>query len=189
VLEFSEPVARGTGGQRHVAAVAPLPRGDEQRLLRDRLARWLATDAQVRIVHRPHVAADAVDGDDAVTRLVLLDLEMAGTEGFGPQGRVAERSSTIHVLVVPADFDKEPARLVQQDAERTDQPRDHRLSSREVHVLAQVAAGMSNKQIAKLLGISQKTVRNHLSRIFGKLSASNRTEAVMHAMRMGLPLL
>jgi DNA-binding NarL/FixJ family response regulator len=49
-----------------------------------------------------------------------------------------------------------------------------------------VAAGQSNKQIGKLLGISQKTVRNHLSRIFHKLRASNRTEAVMNAMRLGL---
>jgi DNA-binding CsgD family transcriptional regulator len=49
-----------------------------------------------------------------------------------------------------------------------------------------VAAGQSNKQIGRLLGISQKTVRNHLSRIFHKLRAGNRTEAVMKAMRLGL---
>ena len=67
--------------------------------------------------------------------------------------------------------------------------RHQRLSGRELHVLTQVAAGLSNKQIAKLLGLSQKTVRNHLSRIFSKLGASNRTEAVMNAMRIGLPII
>ena len=60
------------------------------------------------------------------------------------------------------------------------------LSSREINVLSQVARGLSNKQIARKLGISDKTVRNHLSRIFRKLDAGNRTQAVMNAMRVGL---
>ena len=60
------------------------------------------------------------------------------------------------------------------------------LSSREINVLSQVARGLSNKQIARKLGISDKTVRNHLSRIFRKLDAGNRTQAVMNAMRIGL---
>jgi DNA-binding NarL/FixJ family response regulator len=60
------------------------------------------------------------------------------------------------------------------------------LTQREVHVLKQVAAGLSNKQIAKRLGLSEKTVRNHLSRAFNKLGATNRTEAVMSAVRVGL---
>ncbi len=60
------------------------------------------------------------------------------------------------------------------------------LSGRELNVLNQVARGLSNKQIASKLGISDKTVRNHLSRIFRKLDAGNRTQAVMNAMRVGL---
>ena len=45
---------------------------------------------------------------------------------------------------------------------------------------------MSNKEIARRLVISQKTVRNHLSHVFGKLHAANRTQAVVNAMRLGL---
>ena len=60
------------------------------------------------------------------------------------------------------------------------------LSGRELNVLGLVARGLSNKQIASKLGISDKTVRNHLSRIFRKLDAGNRTQAVMNAMRSGL---
>ena len=60
------------------------------------------------------------------------------------------------------------------------------LSLREVHVLRHVAAGMPNRQIALRLGISEKTVRNHMTRIFVKLGASNRTEAVVSAMRTGV---
>lgn len=65
----------------------------------------------------------------------------------------------------------------------------HDLSSRELLVLAQVASGLSNKQIGSKLGISDKTVRNHLSRIFKKLDAGNRTQAVMTAMKGGLLIL
>ena len=60
------------------------------------------------------------------------------------------------------------------------------LSNREINVLNLVARGLSNKQIAGKLGISDKTVRNHLSRIFRKLDAGNRTQAVMNAMKVGL---
>lgn len=62
----------------------------------------------------------------------------------------------------------------------------HALSGRELLVLTQVARGLSNKQIGSKLGISDKTVRNHLSRIFKKLDAGNRTQAVMNAMKGGL---
>jgi DNA-binding NarL/FixJ family response regulator len=64
--------------------------------------------------------------------------------------------------------------------------RSARLTDREMDVLGQVARGLSNKQIAGRLSLSEKTVRNHLSHIFGKLEARNRTEAVMTAMRSGL---
>jgi DNA-binding CsgD family transcriptional regulator len=60
------------------------------------------------------------------------------------------------------------------------------LSTRELNVLSQVAIGFSNKQIAQQLGIRERTVCNHLSRVFSKLRAGNRTEAVMNAVRAGL---
>ena len=63
------------------------------------------------------------------------------------------------------------------------------LSSREVHVLEAVAEGLSNKQIGHRLGISEKTVRNHMSKIFEKLQANNRTQAVILAMGLGLRIL
>ena len=53
-------------------------------------------------------------------------------------------------------------------------------------MLINVAAGLSDKQVAIRLGISIKTVRNHLSQVFSKLGASNRVEAVVNAVRGGL---
>lgn len=52
-------------------------------------------------------------------------------------------------------------------------------------MLRLVAMGRSNKEIAIELGISDKTVRNHMSAVFFKSGASNRTQAVLHAMRSG----
>ena len=60
------------------------------------------------------------------------------------------------------------------------------LSRRELEVLHGVAGGLSDKQVAGRLGISPKTVRNHLSTIFTKLGAANRVEAVIRALRSGL---
>ncbi|WP_321895095.1 response regulator transcription factor [Paraburkholderia heleia] len=59
------------------------------------------------------------------------------------------------------------------------------LSLRETEVLAMLADGLGNKEIARQLDISDNTVKSHLSSIFGKLGATNRTEAVMLGMRHG----
>lgn len=59
------------------------------------------------------------------------------------------------------------------------------LSIREIEVLAMLADGLGNKEIARQLDISDNTVKSHLSSIFGKLGATNRTEAVMLGMRHG----
>ncbi|MFF1477673.1 response regulator [Streptomyces sp. NPDC058301] len=54
----------------------------------------------------------------------------------------------------------------------------HRLSRREVEVMELIAAGMSNQQIAAACFISEKTVKNHINRIFAKLHSNSRTQAV-----------
>lgn len=59
------------------------------------------------------------------------------------------------------------------------------LTSRELEVLRMVAKGLTNKEVAQQLFISDRTVQAHLSSIFSKLQVSSRTEAVMHAIRKG----
>lgn len=54
----------------------------------------------------------------------------------------------------------------------------HRLSRREVEVMELITAGMSNQQIAAACFISEKTVKNHINRIFAKLHSNSRTQAV-----------
>lgn len=60
------------------------------------------------------------------------------------------------------------------------------LSERELEVLALAGKGFTNKAISAQLVISDRTVQGHLARIYGKLQASTRTEAVMRAISLGL---
>ena len=60
-----------------------------------------------------------------------------------------------------------------------------RLTDRESEVLRGTARGLTNKAIALQLGISDRTVQGHLARIFEKLHAASRTEAVMRAVSLG----
>jgi HD-GYP domain-containing protein (c-di-GMP phosphodiesterase class II) len=60
------------------------------------------------------------------------------------------------------------------------------LTTRESEVLALLAKGMPNKHIARELGISPKTVSNHVERIYTKLGVSNRAGAAMYAMQFGI---
>jgi DNA-binding NarL/FixJ family response regulator len=60
------------------------------------------------------------------------------------------------------------------------------LTERELEVLEQLASGLSNKRIARALGISEHTAKFHVNGILAKLGASSRTEAVVAAARRGL---
>jgi DNA-binding NarL/FixJ family response regulator len=63
---------------------------------------------------------------------------------------------------------------------------DQPLSEAELRVLALVARGYQNKEIARQLGISRPTVHAHVSRILNKLDLGNRTQAAVYAQKMGL---
>ncbi len=60
------------------------------------------------------------------------------------------------------------------------------LTRRELEVVTLLADGLPNRQIARSLGVSEETIKFHLASIFGKLGASNRTDAVRQALRRGL---
>ena len=62
------------------------------------------------------------------------------------------------------------------------------VSPRELDVLRLMADGSTNRQMANTLFISEKTAIAHVSRVLGKLGATNRTEAVTIARRAGTPL-
>jgi DNA-binding NarL/FixJ family response regulator len=67
-----------------------------------------------------------------------------------------------------------------------DEPKEEILSDRQVEILQMIADGMSTKQAARALGITQKTVHNHLNATYRRLDTQSLTHAVLSAVRLGI---
>ena len=78
----------------------------------------------------------------------------------------------------------EDPRLVEEDGTEPSKPTE--LSERQLEILALVAEGLSNREIAARLYISVNTVSDHLSEILARLGVANRASAVSSALRLGL---
>jgi DNA-binding NarL/FixJ family response regulator len=104
--------------------------------------------------------------------LALSQMEIVGEAPTLAVARAIGRD--VDAFVVAAA----PARREARDVEA--------LTPRELDVLQVLAEGLSNKAIARRLGISDQTVKFHVASIAGKLGAQNRTEAVRIAIQRGL---
>ena len=89
---------------------------------------------------------------------------------------VIDEGSYIQPNLIPALN----SRLINRDM---DKEKLVSLTKREVEILTQVACGMFNKEIAVNLNINERTVKNHISNIFKKIDASDRTQAAVFAIR------
>ncbi len=78
------------------------------------------------------------------------------------------------------------AKLMQEFAHDKPRATGETLTERELEVLRHIARGMSNKEIARELTISEKTVKTHVSNILAKLHLADRTQAALYAVRQGL---
>jgi len=94
-------------------------------------------------------------------------------------GRAVRAAAAGQVQLSP----KAAARLV-QEVRAPERPET--LSEREVEVLRLLTRGYANKQIARDLGISEKTVKAHLTRVFESIGVTDRTAAALWAQRHGL---
>ncbi len=83
--------------------------------------------------------------------------------------------------IFPASFTKNIANIKSNQTKTPKQ--DFRLTQREHEILRCLFEGMSNREMAKRLFISETTVKNHLTSIFTKLKAKNRTQAILIALR------
>lgn len=70
-----------------------------------------------------------------------------------------------------------------------DMRKEERLTYREIEVLQLICQGMSNMEIAQKLFLSEKTVKNHLTNIFRKINVSDRTQAVLYAIKHKIVML
>jgi DNA-binding NarL/FixJ family response regulator len=64
-----------------------------------------------------------------------------------------------------------------------DKEKIEKLTNREREILAQIAEGLLNKEIASNLNISERTIKNHISSVFKKLEVSDRTQAAVFAIK------
>jgi DNA-binding NarL/FixJ family response regulator len=70
--------------------------------------------------------------------------------------------------------------------ERRGRPDPIELTGREREVLLLVIEGLANKQIARRLGISERTVKGHLTNLFQRIGVADRTQAALWAERNGI---
>jgi two-component system, NarL family, nitrate/nitrite response regulator NarL len=124
--------------------------------------------------------SDAVDAWASGARGLLLrtaPAEQLGASVTAVAQDLAVIDPAFAGVLVPAARDQDSAQQVEE------------LTPRELQVLRLMAEGQSNKAIARSLGISEHTVKFHVNAILGKLNVQSRTEAVVHATRLGMILL
>ncbi len=113
----------------------------------------------------------------------ILDALEAGADGYllkhsEPDVIVA---AVREVMDGGSPLDPKAARVLLES--RRTAPTAHGLTERELEVLGLVRDGLANKQIARRLLISERTVKSHLTRIFQRLGVTDRTQAALWAVR------
>jgi DNA-binding NarL/FixJ family response regulator len=101
------------------------------------------------------------------------------SDGLDALRRSVHAAATGQVLLSP----EAAARLVREVRPPSDV---EVLTDRESEVLELVARGRSNREIASSLGVTEKTVKTHVSHVLAKLHVDSRTQAALHAVRTGL---
>lgn len=112
--------------------------------------------------------------------------EVVGTCNLAGSEELFESTSAAAVLMESGTFSSWSPRQSVSESEVSPKPPSVVLTPREIEVLGLLADGASNKIIAHKLGISDHTVKFHVTSILSKLNAGTRTEAVTLGVRMGL---
>lgn len=117
----------------------------------------------------------------------------AGARGYAVKGagprtlrRRIKAAYRGEVILTPLVAKALMERVARVPRPRSDSAGSEQITGRERQVLQLGGEGLSNKEIAAKLGLSDKTVRNHMNNIFVKLRAHDRTQAVLAALREGL---
>lgn len=137
---------------------------------------------------RIRVVVLTMDSDtDDVRRLIEADIA-----GFVMKD--APSSEVVRAIRAAArgavHLDEAVARTLLSDFQRVRRgaadPSTFDLTERERQIVCRLTVGESNKEIARALGLAEKTVRNHLHNIFGKMAVADRTQAAILALRYNL---
>jgi DNA-binding NarL/FixJ family response regulator len=157
-----------------------MPDRDGLELLRDIKSGWPDTPVIMLTTydHGNYVKQALAGGADGYM------LKDASPEDLDQAIRVAMAGggNVLSARVIRALFDQDES---EQD-QREHGARPESLTQRETDILALLAEGRSNREIARSLYLSEKTVKAHLAAIFRKLGVTNRTQAAMAAVGMGM---
>lgn len=124
----------------------------------------------------------------------IFEALRAGAAGYllkdTPLDRLIEAITTVargDAFLQPSVASKVVAELARLSTPGTGRERPiEPLSEREIEILELLARGCANKEIGARLGITEGTVKNHLTNIFGKLGVTDRTQAALRARDLGL---
>jgi DNA-binding NarL/FixJ family response regulator len=119
------------------------------------------------------------------------DEQMFAALNAGASGIVGKEAPSDEVVAAARHAAASPRAFMARDLagamqRRMSAPTGPKLSSREREVLALLVDGLSTAQVAHRLYIAESTAKTHVSRIYEKLGAGNRAQAVMAAVRLGL---
>ena len=123
------------------------------------------------------------DRERLISTLHDTSIEVVGEFATLADARASNLAADGIILATRASQSRLPRTSEMLDAEEA--PAEP-LTPREMDVLALLSEGLPNKAIAEALGISDQTVKFHVSSISGKLGAANRTDVVRRAVRRGL---
>lgn len=128
-----------------------------------------------------HIIALTIYEDKEVVEMVRAGVsayvlkDVAGSELIDTIYRVMQNEVVIHPRVAK--------HLVRELAHNDKKKNDVRLTRREKDVLSLLVKGYSNKEMAEIMYISEKTVKNHLTNIFRKLGVKDRTQAAVYTLK------
>jgi DNA-binding NarL/FixJ family response regulator len=117
----------------------------------------------------------------------LMDALQAGADGYLLKDSSSEQVVTAIRMVMQGDSVIHPRmtkKLISYHQQQTEsKPNKNDLTGREKEVLSELVKGLSNKEIAEVLCISDKTVKIHINKIFKKLNVKSRSQAIIYAVR------